>query len=186
MKTISKTILFFAFCISGMLLPGCKGYLNPNPESLYTTSTFYTSQSDFKLAISAVYAKQQDLYDGQTGMLHFLIARSDDSNAVNTNTYSDGADTFTDASTGLCITNVWESLYVIITRCNSILIRIDKVQFDNAATRDYIKGEAYAMRAWAYDNLGKFFGGAPLIVDAEYTAAETYSIKRSSQDETFA
>ena len=186
MKTISKTILFFALCISGMLLPGCKGYLNPNPESLYTTSTFYTSQSDFKLAISAVYAKQQDLYDGQTGMLHFLIARSDDSNAVNTNTYSDGADTFTDASTGLCITNVWESLYVIITRCNSILIRIDKVQFDNAATRDYIKGEAYAMRAWAYDNLGKFFGGAPLIVDAEYTAAEIYSIKRSSQNETFA
>ncbi len=186
MKTISKTILFFTLCISVLLLSGCKDYLNPNPESLYTTKTFYTSQSDFKLAISAVYAKQQDLYDGQSGMLHFLIARSDDSNAVNTNTYSDGADTFTDTSIGLCTTNVWQSLFVIITRCNSILIRIDKVQFDDVTTRDYIKGEAYAMRAWAYDNLGKFFGGVPLIVDAEYTAAETYSIKRSSQEETFA
>ncbi len=186
MKTISKTILIFVTCVSGLLFPGCKDYLNPNPESLYTTKTFYTSQTDFKLAISAVYAKQQDLYDGQTGMLHFLIARSDDSNAVNTNTYSDGADTFTDTSIGLCTTNVWQSLYVIIARCNSILIRIDKVQFDNATTRDNIKGEAYAMRAWAYDNLGKFFGGVPLIVDAEYTAAETYAIKRSSQDATFA
>lgn len=186
MKTISKTILFFILCISGSLLPGCSDFLNPNPESLYTTKTFYTSQSDFKLAISAVYAKQQDLYDGQTGMLHFLIARSDDSNAINTNTYSDGADTFTDTSSGACIANVWQSMYVIITRCNSILIRIDGVAFDDAASKNYIKGEAYAMRAWAYDNLAKFFGGVPLIVDAEYTTAETYTIKRSSQAETFA
>ena len=140
MKTISKTLLFFVLCISGFLLPGCKDYLNPNPESLYTTKTFYTSQSDFKLAISAVYAKQQDLYDGQTGMLHFLIARSDDSNSVNTNLYSDGAESFTDTSIGTCTTNVWESLFVIITRCNSILIRIDKVQFDDNTARDHIKG----------------------------------------------
>ena len=169
MKNISKTILFFILVVSGSLLPGCSNFLNPDPESLYTTKTFYTSQSDFKLAISAVYAKQQDLYDGQTGMLHFLIARSDDSNAINTNTYSDGADTFTDTSNSACLTNVWQSMYVIIARCNSILIRIDDVAFDNATTKNYIKGEAYAMRAWAYDNLGKFFGGVPLIVDAEYT-----------------
>jgi tetratricopeptide (TPR) repeat protein len=186
MKNISKTILFFILVISGSLLPSCSNFLNPDPESLYTTKTFYTSQSDFKLAISAVYAKQQDLYDGQTGMLHFLIARSDDSNSINTNTYSDGADTFTDTSSSACLTNVWQSMYVIITRCNSILIRIDDVTFDNASTKNYIKGEAYAMRAWAYDNLGKFFGGVPLIVDAEYTTSETYSMKRSSQAETFA
>jgi tetratricopeptide (TPR) repeat protein len=119
-------------------------------------------------------------------MLHFLIARSDDSNSINTNTYSDGADTFTDTSSSACLTNVWQSMYVIITRCNSILIRIDDVTFDNASTKNYIKGEAYALRAWAYDNLGKFFGGVPLIIDAEYTTVETYSMKRSSQAETFA
>lgn len=186
MKNISKIILFFILVISGSLLPSCSNYLNPDPESLYTTQTFYTSQSDFKLAISAVYAKQQDLYDGQTGMLHFLIARSDDSNAINTNTYSDGADTYTDTSSSACLTNVWQSMYVIIARCNSILIRIDGVAFDNASTKNYIKGEAYAMRSWAYDNLGKFFGGVPLIVDAEYTTEQTYTMKRSSQAETFA
>jgi hypothetical protein len=186
MKNISKIIWLFILSISGSLITSCSEFLNPDPESLYTTKTFYTSQSDFKLAISAVYAKQQDVYDGQTGMLHFLIARSDDANAVNTNTYSDGADTFTDTSNGTCIANVWQSMFVIITRCNSILIRIDDVTFDNEATKKYIKGEAYAMRAWAYDNLGKFFGGVPLIVDAEYTTSQTYSIKRSTQAETFA
>jgi hypothetical protein len=186
MKNISKIVLFFMLVVSGSLLPSCSNFLNPDPESLYTTKTFYTSQSDFKLAISAVYAKQQDLYDGQTGMLHFLIARSDDSNSINTNTYSDGADTFTDTSSSACLVNVWQSMYVIITRCNSILIRIDDVTFDNASTKNYIKGEAYALRAWAYDNLGKFFGGVPLIVDAEYTTEQTYTMKRSSQAETFA
>jgi len=173
-------------CISGSLITSCSDFLNPDPESLYTTTTFYTSQSDFELAISAVYAEQQDVYDDQTGMLHFLIARSDDSNSVNTNLYSDGAETFTDNSNSTCLTNVWQSMYVIITRCNSILIRIDDVAFDDETTKDYIKGEAYAMRAWAYDNLGKFFGGVPLIVDAEYTTSETYAIARSTQDQTFA
>jgi hypothetical protein len=186
MKNISKIIWLFILSISGSLITSCSEFLNPVRNHCTHQKTFYTSQSDFKLAISAVYAKQQDVYDGQTGMLHFLIARSDDANAVNTNTYSDGADTFTDTSNGTCIANVWQSMFVIITRCNSILIRIDDVTFDNEATKKYIKGEAYAMRAWAYDNLGKFFGGVPLIVDAEYTTSQTYSIKRSTQAETFA
>jgi len=186
MKNISKIIWVLTLCISGSLITSCSDFLNPDPESLYTTQTFYTSQTDFELAISAVYAEQQDVYDGQTGMLHFLTARSDDANAVNTNTYSDGADIFIDTSTGSCIANVWESMFVIVIRCNSILIRIDDVDFDDESTKNYIKGEAYAMRAWAYDNLAKFFGGVPLIVDAEYTTAETYAIARSTQDETFA
>lgn len=185
MKNISKTLKLFILCISGALISSCSDFLNPDPESLYTTSTYYTSQSDFELAISAVYAEQQDVYDGQTGMLHFLIARSDDANAVNTNTYSDGADIFIDTSNGACIANIWQSMYVIITRCNSILIRIDEVEFDDEATKNYIKGEAYTLRAWAYDNLAKFFGGVPLLVDAEYTTSETYAIKRSTQAETF-
>ena len=186
MKNISKSIWLFILGISGSLLPGCSDFLNPDPESLYTTQTFYSSQSDFELAISAVYAEQQDVYDGQTGMLHFLIARSDNSNSVNTNLYSDGAEIFTDNSANTPLTNVWQSMYVIITRCNSILIRIDDVTFDDESAKNYIKGEAYAMRAWAYDNLGKFFGGVPLIVDAEYTTSETYAIARSTQAETFA
>jgi tetratricopeptide (TPR) repeat protein len=186
MKNISKLIWLFILGISGSLLSGCSDFLNPDPESLYTTQTFYTTQSDFELAISAVYAEQQDVYDGQSGILHFLIARSDNSNSVNTNLYSDGAEIFTDNSNSSVLTNVWQSMYVIITRCNSILIRIDDVDFDNASTKNYIKGEAYAMRAWAYDNLGKFFGGVPLIVDAEYSTPETYTIARSTQDQTFA
>lgn len=186
MKNISKIIGLFILAISGSLLSSCSDFLNPDPESLYTTTTFYTSQSDFQLAISAVYAAQQDVFDGDTGYLHFLIARSDDSNSVNTNLYSDGAEIFTDNSNSTCLTNIWESMYVIITRCNSILIRIDDVAFDDEATKADIKGEAYALRAWAYDNLGKFFGGVPLIVDAEYTTAETYAIARSTQAETFA
>ncbi|WP_159517999.1 RagB/SusD family nutrient uptake outer membrane protein [Sunxiuqinia indica] len=191
MKNISKIIWLFILGISGSLITSCSDFLNPDPESLYTTQAFYTTQADFQLAISAVYAKQQDVYDDKNygdnrGMLHFLIARSDNSNSVNTNLYDGGASIFTDNSGNAPLANVWESMYVIITRCNSILIRIDDVAFDDDATKNHIKGEAYAMRGWAYDNLGKFFGGVPLIVDAEYTISETYEIGRSTQEQTFA
>jgi tetratricopeptide (TPR) repeat protein len=186
MKNIINITGISLLLLSGMAMTSCSDFLDPSPESIYTTETFYQSQNDFELAISAVYAAQQDAYNGQAGMLHLLEARSDNTNSVNTNLYDDGAASFTDNSACGPAKNVWTYMYQMITRCNGILIRIDNVTFDDAATKNYIKGEAYALRGWAYETLGKFFGGVPLIVDAEYSEAETRAIARSTQDETFA
>ena len=76
-------------------------------------------------------------------------------------------------------------IYIIITRANSIIIRIDDITFQDEDLKGYIKGEAYALRGWAYYVLGTMFGGVPLIVDAEYSVEETLQIARSTQEETF-
>lgn len=186
MKTLCKYILLSLGALTTLAFQSCDNFLTETPESTYTTETFYTSQSDFSYAIASVYAAQQDLYDGQNGLLRFNIARADDSNCYNTNTYTDGAATFTDNSSVNTLENGWAGLYIMITRVNSILIRIDNVEFADADLKQYIKGEAYALRGWAFHTLGVMFGGVPLIVDNEYSVEETKQIGRSTQAETFA
>lgn len=185
MKTINKQIAFSFLSLVFLTFFSCDDFLTESPESTYTTETFYTSQSDFTYAIASVYAAQQDLYDGQYGVLRFSIARCDDTNCYNTNTYTDGAATFTDNSSVTALEKAWINLYVMITRANSILIRIDDVAFTDVNLQKYIKGEAYALRGWAYHTLGVMFGGVPLIVDAEYSVEETKQVGRSTQTETF-
>lgn len=186
MKTLYKYIIMSFGALASLTFLSCEDFLTETPESTYTTETFYTTQSDFTYAIASVYAAQQDLYDGQYGILRFSIARCDDSNCYNTNTYTDGAATFTDNSSVTALEKAWANLYIIITRANSILIRIDNVEFSDTDLQQHIKGEAYALRGWAYHTLGVMFGGVPLIIDAEYTVEETKQIGRSTQNETFA
>lgn len=187
MKTIHTTLsrIVLVLCVAASLT-GCEDFLTENPESTYTTETFYTSQTDFEYAIAAVYAEQQDLYDGQYGLLRMNNTRSDDTDCDDFNTYSDGYATFTDNAAVQATREIYASLYVMINRSNSILMRIDGVEFTNPTLKNYIKGEALALRGWAYHTLGMLFGGVPLIVDVELTAAETRQVGRSSQEETFA
>jgi hypothetical protein len=186
MKEIFKYAFILAFTISSCgLMCGCDDFLNENPESTYTTESFYTSQKDFEYAITSVYAEQQDLYDGTYGLLRMNNTRSDDTDCNDFNTYSDGYATFTDNASVQATREIYSSLYVIIERTNFILIRIDDIEFTDSNLKNYIKGEAHALRGWAYHTLGVLFGGIPLIVDAEYTVNEIRQIKRSTQEETF-
>ena len=183
MKTSYKYIIWS--CLMALLFCSCEDFLNETPESTYTAESFYTTQEEFVYAINAVYDAQQQVYDGQYGLFRFLSGRSDDTSVTGTNTYMDGADTFTDNASVQATENIWQYMYIIITRANAITIRIDDVEFQDEDLKSYIKGEAYALRGWAYHMLGMMFGGVPLIVDAEYTVSETLKIARSSQDETF-
>lgn len=185
--TITNYKVIAILLCSGMtLITGCSDFLSPNAESIYTTSSFYQSEADFQYAINGVYSQQMDIFKGQDGLLHFLVARSDNSNSVNTNLYDDGGAGFTDNSSCGPTTLAWKRMYVMIDRCNRILMRIDDVTFGDSSLKNAIKGEAYALRGWAYENLGKLFGGVPLIINKEVSADEAKQIARSSQSETFA
>lgn len=185
MNRIYKNMNWALIGLSALTLGSCSDFLTENPQSLYTVETIYKTQSDFEYAISSVYAAQQDAYDGQYGLFRLANARADDTNCYNTNTYTTAAQ-FLDNASDQAIETGWQKLYVVISRCNGILTRIDGVEMQDKALKQYIKGEAYALRAWAYQNLAAMFGGVPLIVDREYTVAETRQIGRATQAETYA
>ncbi|MET0637437.1 MAG: RagB/SusD family nutrient uptake outer membrane protein [Chitinophagaceae bacterium] len=59
--------------------------------------------------------------------------------------------------------DIWVSQYAVIRKCNSFIEQIDAVPAD-AALKTRMKAEAIFLRAFAYAELIKCFGGVPLII----------------------
>jgi hypothetical protein len=170
-------------------LVSCNDFLTVLPDSAYSEAGGYQSQTDFEQAIAGVYAAHQNLYRSNIeSPLFMLIMRSDETNVItpqSNNGYLGGIERFIDDANNATHALNYSSHYKIINRCNVILDKIDAVAFTDEATKKYIKGEALAFRAYAYWMLGWQFGGVPLIKKVT-TVAETKTIARSTQAETFA
>lgn len=183
MKNYIKSIALSAFCLTSVAFTGCEDFLTEDPQSQYSADTFYKQDSDFEFAIAGVYAQQQGMFAYSGGAIRLPITRADE--LVVGAGYCDENDTFTDNGSGSVIPGYWNSLYTMIYRSNAILDKIDEVEFKDATKKSNIKGEALALRAWAYYNLGINFGGVPLI-DKTLSTPETKKIARSTQAETLA
>lgn len=181
MKSYIKKILLYSFL--SVFFSSCDDFLTTIPESSYSVAAAYQTPSDFDFAIAGVYAAQQDLYRSNGCWFRAMIARSDDTR--NGALYLDGLDQFTDDAVCAPLESGYQILWRMISRSNLILDKIDAVDFEDEDLRNYIKGEAYALRAWSYYTLAWQFGGMPLI-DKVLNVEETKAIARSSQEETFA
>lgn len=183
MKNYIKSIVLSAFCLASVALTGCEDFLTEDPQSDYSANTFYKNEADFEFAIAAVYAQQQSMFGYSGGATRLPITRADEVKVGAG--YTDNNDKFIDDGSGQYIPSYWNGLYVMIYRSNAILDKIDDIEFKDAAAKSSIKGEALALRAWAYYNLAINFGGVPLI-DRVLSTPETLQVGRSTQEETFA
>lgn len=175
MKRITY-ILFSSVML--LFLTSCSDFLDVSPDSDYTVEQGYKTEADFEQAISAVYGKQQILYNSNSCWFVQINFRSDDSRNAN------NISRFVDSSNEGAWEISWKTYWAIIDRSNIILDKIDAAEFTNEDKRKHIKGEAYIMRAYAYWNLGWQFGGVP-IIDKVTPLAEVRKIPRSTQEATF-
>ena len=172
-----KQITFILLLSLSFVLGACNAFLDITPQSDYTVEEGYKKESDFEQAISAVYGKQQLLYNTNSCWFMYINHRSDDSRNAN------NVGRFVDSPNESIWTTSWKTYWSIIDRCNLILDKIDNAEFTNEERRDYIKGEAYMLRAYAYWSLGWQWGGVPLITKTT-PLAEIRKIPRSTQEVT--
>ena len=170
--------------IFGLILASCV-FLDLQPEDSYTVSASYKTQDDFEKAIAGVYDSQQRLYSGADCWFRAMIIRGDEVRAGTGGSSSTGISTFLDDAKVPILATGWQYLWQMIARSNMILCRIDDADFKDETMRAYIKGEAYALRAWAYYTLCWQFGGMPLIT-SEMSLKEVRTVARSDADATFA
>jgi len=177
MKNIKKTILILC-CFIG--LSSCGDFLDVTPPSEYTDKNFYKTPTDFETAITAAYSQLQTIFgQGSNGYMNAIIYRGDETRQ------SSNVNRFIDGSTEAVWKASWVNLWSIVYRCNKVLDRIDAIEFPNPNQKDYIKGEALAMRGFCYLQFAWCWGGSPLIT-REMSYAETLKVKRSTEEETFA
>lgn len=179
-SNIMTTIFVTIFLLS---VTSCSDYLELNPISSYNAGSFYQTENDFELAINGVYAVLRDLHNGN--IINTLECRSDNIQDDPINSYDQNkVHRFQNNESTPLLTNVWNSFWMMISRCNLIIDKIENASFTDENRKSYIKGEAYFLRGYAYFHLGFIFGGVPLI-DREMKVDETKVTARSTQTETF-
>ncbi|HEV7347111.1 RagB/SusD family nutrient uptake outer membrane protein [Telluribacter sp.] len=178
-----KKIIYSTLLIASVSLSACTKFLELTPQSEYSVAGAYKTQNDFQQAIAGVYAAQQGLYSPNESWFRKLIARTDEVSVGQM--YLEGMDQFIDNATHPWVGQSWNSYYRIINLSNLILDKVDQGEFTDPKMRDYIKGEAYMFRAYSYWTLGWIFGGVPLL-EKPQSIADIKTVKRASQEETFA
>lgn len=86
------------------------------------------------------------------------------------------------------IGGAWVAIYETINRANNVIAKVPQVN-DPALTQEIenrILGEAYFVRALAYFDLARTFGGVPIITTPTITPTDNSGIPRSTVEQTYA
>lgn len=164
-----------------MALSACEDdFLTLSPISSASADKYYQTPADFQTAIVGAYSTLQ------TGGMYgnwFLFSeeRSDNTEqedyAGTTQVYGD-FDTFTLVSTNSFISDAWNAHYRLINQCNTVIEKIAAINFSDANQKEQLIGEAKFLRALAYFNLVRVYGGVPLVTKV-ISGTEAYQINRS-------
>ncbi|MGN6494012.1 MAG: RagB/SusD family nutrient uptake outer membrane protein [Agriterribacter sp.] len=161
--------LIFFISLALIISPGCKKYLEVTPETALTSETFFKTASDFEQAVNAAYVPLRTIFNSHSWVLSEMhsdntyYARNTLFGAVdNTENVADFAVPFANGvTTNTNVLNQYRQDYLIIARANQILALIDDVEFD-AEIKKNLKGQALFLRGFAYFELVRYFGKAPL------------------------
>jgi hypothetical protein len=183
--------------IMAMLVTACgKDFLDVPLKTDITSEVYFTKESDFTLAINAVYAPLRNIYQGTssvsegcTGAFVWDEMRSDNARYIVNPSFratlnqENTADFITEASNSIALAQ-FRTNYLMIARANQILYTIDAVTFTSEATKNNVKGQALFLRAFAYFNLVTHFGSVPMHLTPVTNMEETALPLSTSEDVT--
>ena len=182
-------ILKYIFSI-GLLtsLSSCEKYLDVKPlESISDTQTIFDKSSS-ETAIRGVYSSLASAnYYGTTFQsigylsgdnIEWTGSQSQVQEFINKKVNADNS----------TIQSAWTAIYVTINRANNVIAKVPAVT-DPLLTetlKNQLIGEAHFIRALAYFDLARTWGGVPIITKPTANPTENRGIARSTQAETYA
>lgn len=160
------TILTIA--LLALALVSCTDRLDVSPITAKEASNFYRTEIEIEEAVNAVYATLQftGLYNLNLPVLGEIPSDNTfDEVPANDNGNYGQLDEFTTITSNAIITATWKDAYVGIQRANTVLNRIEDVDFNSEAVKDARKGEMRFIRALIYFNLAQIYGDVPLVTE---------------------
>jgi hypothetical protein len=165
-KKMKKIFLFIA--VLGVLA-SCDDELTIFPEDSLSSDTFFKTEADFEQAVNGAYVPLRNIVNSRAWLLGEM--HSDNTYYARnvlfgaTEQQEDIADFAIPSDNGVTtnthVTNQYILDYRIIARTNQILATIDEVELD-AGVKANLKGQALFLRGYAYFELVRYFGSAPL------------------------
>ena len=178
--------IYLLLALISLVFTSCESMLNPTPETTLSDSSDIIDEKSSLAALIGVYDGVQG-YFGINQLAHNVIA----DNLVNSTApgniiptlVASGTSAF-DPTSGAGYSNV----YVAINRANFVISKttqLDTKVIKAASQKQYL-GEAYFLRALAYFDLVRTYGGVPLILEPTVSPNQFSGVKRSTADQVYA
>ena len=166
MKSKYLYLLLFSACLTS-----CKKFLDLTPNSQMSSNSFYNNQNDFDRALLGAYASIRSMYSG-AALQYAGDLRTDNAEIDWSSPSTDEMQLEQNAltSTNGIVKSIWNTCFLTISRCNSILKRIEAVEI-NESEKNRIIGEAKFLRALSFFYMVQLFGEVPVTFD-EFSSPE--------------
>lgn len=181
-----QRIMHRLFPLFGLLLilqtTACDGFLDRQPLDQITSENFYQTQADLDRAALAVYSALQDIeWMGKGWMLTEIP--SDNSQPGGTDPDFTPIDNFTVNADNPAVFNFWQARYRLVALANSVIGKAPEANLDQTVIEFYV-GEVRFLRALAYLDLVRIYGGVPLHQDAA-EFGQDFLLPRASVEEVY-
>lgn len=174
----------FPALVLALSLAACSSFLDQQPIDQLPVDQAITDAAGARAALGGAYRALQ-----LTGYYYddfYIFGDLSSDNAVNVGTFNEylEADNNTLRADNLSVYNIWQAIYVAISRVNIILAKVPGVPGLSTTARNQILGEAHFLRALHYHNLVKLFGGVPLKLAPPTSITDP--VARATKDEVYA
>lgn len=161
----------FLVLLVAVVYLGCgDDFTNLSPISDRNSASFYNTQSDFEIALYGAYNMLQNKGTFGVNYILFMEMRADNTGngagASGLSATLEQIDRFQEIATASELKDTWAASYAGIASCNTIIDRIDGVDFTSQTIKDQYKGEALFIRSLLYYHLALIFGNIPYQFEA--------------------
>jgi hypothetical protein len=161
-----KTIKYISFMIITLLFANCESFIEEEPISVITSSSFWKTPADAQAGVIGAYDKLQQIYRSEFGgFIHWTDGRSDVVKQGQTDAGTTAQAVYSNSLAPTTIGTDWSNLYQAINMANLALKNIPNISMDPAA-KEKLLGEAYFIRAYSYFMAARVWGDVPLITEA--------------------
>jgi hypothetical protein len=166
------------FLLSFMFLMSCDDFLTEYPRSSINGSSFFKTSADADASVSGIYSSIRSHYN--TNVYYFGDESTEIANNGETSALLDNGE-YTAADP--VYRDFWTLMYSTINKANIAIKNIPGISMD-ASLRDRYVGEARFLRALAYFELVRAFGGVPKITEPTSDPSNN-SLPRATSEEIY-
>ncbi len=177
MKNKNNILLGISFLLILLGTSSCESFLDENPPSLISDAQFWQNNTDANIGVAAIYDGMQKTYNDK--FYYWGELRSD--NYVSGNTPSGFVvDLIRNTLTSRDETSLsWDEFYTMVSRANLAIEKIPKI----SGYDQNLLGEAYAIRAFAYFDAYRVWGGVPIFTEVVTKLdANSYRAKNTKEE----
>lgn len=182
MKAISNIIGVFLITF----LVSCNKFLDVEPRAAISGENIIVDEVSANAALNGVYSALRDYYSVSFQSIAYLSgdniqwtgSQSQVQEFINHQVNAENS----------TVSSSWNGIYAAINRANQVIYDVSVLADDVIAenVKNRISGEAYFIRALAYFDLARTWGGVPLITEPTQSVTDNAGIPRNTQAETYA